>query len=380
MRSCQIKEKVSHRIAVSEMIVPRPSLRHTSSVTSVSRPSSFSCRLRNLFICSLSLRFVSYSVSDRNEYTIRCGSIIIGPPRRHFSFFPRKNAFGVILTEEFVNFITDNLQSIFSILIIFLLTVIAAQIAGIWMNRTVRRVKDKSQSGSTKLVMLKHMIVGVIYGIGFLIILYSVPSLRSFSTTLLASAGLATVVLGLAAQDTFGNIISGLAIVLFQPFNIGDMVTVEDTYGEVIDISLRHTTIETFDKRHIIIPNSSLNKLTVTNWTGRGEHVIWTLVMQISYGSDVERAREIMMEEARKSPYVMKTEEVRTLFGEDNLPDIKVRMIGLGAYTVDLRLDFWVYTRRDAFSAECAIREAVKNRFEAEPNVNIPFPHTTVLF
>ena len=283
--------------------------------------------------------------------------------------------------EEITTTLTTNTGTITSIIIILLVTFIVAQIASFWINKTVSTVKGRSQSGSTKLVMLKHIIVSAIYAVGFLIILYTIPALRTFSTTLLASAGLATVVVGLAAQDTFGNMVSGLAIVFFRPFDIGDTITVKEFYGEVIDINLRQTTLKTFDNKFIVIPNSSLNTLTITNWTANTDPtVIDTLVFGISYGSDIERARQIMIDEARKCPFVMKTEEVRAIHGDDEIPDVKARVIALSPYSVDIRLDFWLYKRPDFVAAETYLREAIKKRIDTEPTVHIPYPHTTVVF
>lgn len=264
---------------------------------------------------------------------------------------------------------------------ILAVTFIVAQIAGMWVSKMARSVGDKSRSGSTKLVMLRHVTVGAIYAVGLLIAVYTIPSLRTFSATLLAGAGLAAMVLGLAAQSTFSNMVSGLALVFFRPFDIGDKITVGSDYGEVIDINLRQTTLETFDNKRIIIPNSSLNSLTITNWTANADKtVIGTITIGVSYNSDIDKAREIMIEEARKSSYVMKSEEVRELHGDDELPDVKARVIELAPYSVDIRLDFWVYTRSDLFSAQTEIREAIKKRIDDEPSVSIPFPHTTVLF
>ncbi|WNY24838.1 mechanosensitive ion channel family protein [Methanolapillus millepedarum] len=277
-----------------------------------------------------------------------------------------------------VNVIYDNIGTVIYILVLLLLTALVARFVNNRFVKYSNRIENNMKMDITRFTMLRHVTIGCIYLAGIILILYTIPSLRSLSSTLLLSAGVIGIVIGIAAQDTFGNIISGIALTFFQPLRVGDLVTTDNVYGEVIDVNLRQTTIKTPDNRLVIIPNSVLNKATVTNWTLNDRSVRWPVVVQVSYESDIDIARQIMMEEARKNKYVMSPELVFRMH-PDVTDDVRVRMTGLDSSGINLSLDFWVADRDDAYSAECAIREGIKKRFDNEQRVTIPYPHMMII-
>lgn len=272
-----------------------------------------------------------------------------------------------------IEYFFANLPNLIFALIILISTVIAAKIINNRITKYSAKLQKRMHMGTTKFVMLKHLCIGFVYVIGLILIFYSIPSLRSLSSTLLASVGILGLVVGIAAQDSFGNLISGIALVFFQPFRVGDLITVGTNYGRVTDINLRQTTITTSDDRIIIIPNSTLNKETVVNWTYDDTLVRWSFVIQISYDSDIDRARAIMIEEARKDSNVL-SKEVLARKKPDVSQDVRARVADLASFGVNIILDFWVNDRDNAYTAEYAIRENIKKRFDKEPSVNIPFP------
>ncbi|WNY27187.1 mechanosensitive ion channel family protein [Methanolapillus ohkumae] len=276
------------------------------------------------------------------------------------------------------NAVLDNLGTVFYILVILILTAVVARFVGKKFQSYSESVEKSMKMDVTRFTMFRHVIVGSIYLAGIVLVLYTVPPLRAFSSTILVGAGVIGIVIGIAAQDTFGNIISGIALTFFQPFRVGDLITTDNVYGEVIDINLRQTTIKTSDNRLVIIPNSVLNKATVTNWTFDDRSIRWVVPVQISYESDVDLARKIMTEEARKNKYVMSPELVFRMHPEVT-EDVRVRMTGLAESGINLSLDFWVADRDDAYSAECAIREGIKKRFDDEPKITIPYPHMMII-
>ncbi|WP_338099541.1 mechanosensitive ion channel family protein [Methanolapillus africanus] len=274
--------------------------------------------------------------------------------------------------------IYDNIGTVIYILVLLLATTVIARFVNKRFINYSKRVEKNMKMDITRFTMLRHVTIGCIYLAGIILILYTIPSLRSLSSTLLLSAGVIGIVIGIAAQDTFGNIISGIALTFFQPLRVGDLVTTDNVYGEVTDVNLRQTTIKTPDNRLVIIPNSVLNKATVTNWTLNDRSVRWPVTVQISYESDVDLARKIMMEEARKNKYVMSSELVYRMHPEVS-EDVRVRMTTLDSSGINMSLDFWVADRDDAYSAECAIREGIKKRFDTEPSVTIPYPHMMII-
>ncbi|MBK6829965.1 MAG: mechanosensitive ion channel [Flavobacteriales bacterium] len=90
-------------------------------------------------------------------------------------------------------------------------------------------------------------------------IIYSIPSFKHIAVTVFAGAGILVAIVGLAAQDAFSNIISGVFIVAFKP-SAGDQVSVAGHSGVVEDITLRHTVIRTLENRRAIIPNGKIQR------------------------------------------------------------------------------------------------------------------------
>lgn len=270
-----------------------------------------------------------------------------------------------------IAYFIDNLPELIFSLIILMITIFVAKIVENRFTKYSGKFQKRMRMDPTKFTMMKHISVGFVYIIGLILIFYTIPGLRSISSTLLASVGLIGIILGIAAQDTFGNIISGIALVFFQPFRVGDLITVDGSYGRVTDINLRQTTILTSDDRIIIIPNSTLNKETVVNWTYDDTIIKWSFTVPISNDSDLDRAVQILIEEAKKNPYVL-SKEVLDRKKPGNSESVKARVSGMDGNETTLLLDFWVNDRDNAYSAEYAIREGIKRRFITDPLVELP--------
>jgi len=279
--------------------------------------------------------------------------------------------------EGMVVFFFENLSVFIFALVVLLITAIIAKIVERRINKYSDKLQKKMRGGSTRLTMLKHVSVGLVYLVGLALIFYSVPELRSLSSTLLASVGVIGLILGIAAQDTFGNIISGIALVFFQPFRVGDLITVGGHYGRITDINLRQTTIMTSDNRVIFIPNSVLNKETVINWTYEDTLVRWSFTIQITNNSDLNKVRRILIEEAQKSPYVLSQKDLALRKPDVAIP-VRARVSDSNGEFTAVLLEFWVNDRDNAYSAEYEIREGIKKRFEADESVSYSFNQLTV--
>jgi small-conductance mechanosensitive channel len=143
----------------------------------------------------------------------------------------------------------------------------------------------------------------------------------------------------------------------------------ENEYGTIEDITLRHTVIRTWQNKRLIIPNSRISEETIINWTIGDLTVLWKVDFGISYDSDIDLARSIILDEINKHPDVMHEED----------REANVRVTELGDFAVNLRATFWVSDRPTAWGTGAEIRESVKKRFDRE-GVEIPFPYRTVVF
>jgi small-conductance mechanosensitive channel len=273
--------------------------------------------------------------------------------------------------DNMVLFFIDSLPELFFSFIILIATVIVAKIVESRVNKRSERIQKRMRMDPTKFIMMKHVTVGFVYLVGLIIIFYTIPALQTFSAALFASVGLIGIIIGIAAQDSFGNILSGIALVFFHPFRVGDLITVDGNYGRVTDINLRQTALLTSDDRIIIIPNSVMNKETVINWTMTDPMVQWSFTVPISNDSDLDIAREILVSEALKSPNVL-TKEALARKNLNITAPVRARVSGMDGNGIYLLLDFWINDRDNAFSTECAIREGIFRRFSEEPAVDIP--------
>jgi len=105
-----------------------------------------------------------------------------------------------------------------------------------------------------------------------------------------------SVGIGLGLQKIIANFVSGLIILFERPVRIGDYVTIGEQSGTVSKIQIRATTLADLDNREILIPNEALISERVTNWTLSNSVTRLTVPVGIAYGSDTDKARDLMME------------------------------------------------------------------------------------
>jgi small-conductance mechanosensitive channel len=139
-----------------------------------------------------------------------------------------------------------------------------------------------------------------------MLILYAhlIPVLRAMGTALLAGASVASVVIGLAAQSTLGNLVAGVAITLYRPFRLGDTLQVTSPTGTEIGsvelISLGYTALRTFDGRLVVLPNSIAASQVTINLGNARTPAQLPIVIRVSRQTDVESARQLALRTARE--------------------------------------------------------------------------------
>lgn len=210
-----------------------------------------------------------------------------------------------MLLSDFNGLIPVNLAEIIFILAVAVFTFVAAKLVDKLMDAELRAMNKKMNVDQTSYNLLRHISVAVVYLIGLIIVVSSIPFLEKVSLALLAGAGFAGIVVGLAAQSTLGNIIAGISLAVFRPFRVGDRVNVMHEYGKITDITLRHTVLRTWDNRRVIIPNSVIGDEAIINWSIEDPTVNWPVDIGISYDSDIDLARKIITEEARRHVNVL---------------------------------------------------------------------------
>jgi small conductance mechanosensitive channel len=248
-----------------------------------------------------------------------------------------------------------------------------------WMiNRSFLKGDSKIKVDITRIKFFKNAASFIIWLIALGGIISLVPQLKTLAVTLFAGAGILIAIIGFAAQEAFSNIVSGIFIVIFRPFRVGDMIKVGNLdYGIVEDITLRHTVILSFQNKRIIIPNSVISSDTIVNDSIEETAVLEFIEIGISYDSDLDLAIKIVQEESEKHSFSFDNRTPKEK--EDGEPVIEVRVIGFEDSAVALRAYVWVKDPVNVFKMHHEVNKRVKKRFDAE-GIEIPFPHRTIVY
>lgn len=246
------------------------------------------------------------------------------------------------------------------------------------INRFIRLASTKLKVDPTQFNFLKNAVTFIIFLGAFIFIFYSIPVLKSFGITLFAGAGIIAAIIAFASQQAFANIISGIFIVIFKPLRVNDIVDIGNLpKGRVEDITLRHTVIRNYENRRLIIPNSVVSSEIITNSSIVDEHICNFIDMGISYDSDVDKAMEIMKNEAIKHPNYIdnRTAEQK----KENIDPVIVRLMGFGDSSVNLRAFVWSKDHTSGFQMKTDLFKSIKEQFDKN-NIEIPFPYRTLVF
>jgi small conductance mechanosensitive channel len=155
----------------------------------------------------------------------------------------------------------------------------------------------------TAISFLQQLGTAAIWVIMLILYAHLIPVLRAMGTALLAGASVASVVLGLAAQSTLGNLVAGIAITIYRPFRLGDTLQVTaptgTEIGTVEQISLGYTKLRTFDGRQVVLPNSVAASQIAINLGSASTPAPLTLAIRVSRQTDIEAARREALRTAR---------------------------------------------------------------------------------
>lgn len=188
-----------------------------------------------------------------------------------------------------------------------LLVVVIASIAWFLMNFidyffayvAENRVGDSSLEENKRARMImtyisvaRRILTIIIIIVAISVILSQFRSLEKLGISLLASAGLITIILGVAAQNTLGNIIAGIQIALTQPASIGDTVYIENEWGYVEDIRFTYMVVRTWDSRRLIVPLKDIISKPFENWSMTNAHQVRPVIVYADYHIDVQKVRE----------------------------------------------------------------------------------------
>jgi small conductance mechanosensitive channel len=226
---------------------------------------------------------------------------------------------------------------------------------------------DTRMIDRTSLMFVTQLVQIGIYLFALTFYAHLIPQLRTFGTALLTSVGVASVVVGFAAQNTLGNIVAGISLILYRPFEVDDHVQVAAPSGletgVVESLTLGYTVLRTDDNRRVVVPNSVMATQVMVNLTSRDPRAMLVLPIDVGYSADLDAARRILVDLARAHGDVTAV--------------VDCPVTHLGASAVRLTLRAWCPNTGAAKHAEFDLYEQAKRRFD-EAHIEMPISSMNV--
>lgn len=275
------------------------------------------------------------------------------------------------MNKETINYI---LLVVITAVVAIVLSLILRKVLSVFITKYAKKLK----TDPTNFSFIKNSVGFIIYTTAIMFIFFKIPYLKTIGTALFAGAGLVAVIIGFASQKAFANIISGIFILIFKPFKISDIIEFKDGQkGVVEEVTLRHTLIKDYENRRIIIPNSVISEETIINSNIQDEKIRKHVEFSISYDSNIDKAIDIIRDEALKHPLQVDNRSKQEIAKND--PCVIIRVISLSDFSVDLKAYIWTNGNDNAFALKCDLLKSVKQRFDNE-GIEIPFPYRTIVY
>ena len=226
--------------------------------------------------------------------------------------------------------------------------------------RAIANVMQKSNMDKTLEIFIGNLVRTVLF---LFIVIAAVNQLGVQTTSLIAVLGAAGLAIGLALQGSLSNFASGVLIVLFRPYKVGDFIEAAGVAGSVEDVQILTTVLNTGDNKRVIVPNSQIMGSIITNYSSNDQRRI-DLVVGVSYDDNIDKVRD----------------ELNALVAaEDRILDDPACLIAvseLADSSVNFVVRPWVKTA-DYSGVKFGLTEAIKKRFD-EVGISFPFPQQDV--
>jgi len=237
-------------------------------------------------------------------------------------------------------------------------------VIGKWIAKKVSNLFIKLLEKNKVDVTLTRFLHSIVYYTLVVVVLIAAAGQLGINTasflTIVGAAGLA---IGLALKDSLSNFSSGVMLILFRPYRVGDFATVGGVTGNVMSIDIFNTTLNTPDNQRVIVPNANITNDVITNVTANDTRRV-DLTIGIGYGDDVLKAKKVLGE-------ILKTEN-RVL----ETPAPKIAVSELADSSVNFVVRPWVKTS-DYWDVYFDLTEKIKLTFDQE-GISIPFPQQDV--
>ncbi len=252
--------------------------------------------------------------------------------------------------------------------LIALLTNIAVAAAilfgGIWLAKQIKKYVVLMMERRNVDALLASFSSNIVYvALVAFVVIAALSQLGIQTTSFVAIIGAAGLAIGLALQGSLANFASGVMIIAFRPFKVGDFIEAGGVAGVVEGIQIFSTQMRTGDNKAIIIPNSRITSGNITNYSAKDTRRV-DMIFGIGYGDDIKKAKDILMELITDDERILKD------------PEPLVAVSELGDSSVNFVVRPWVNSA-DFWGVKFDYTEAVKLRFDKE-GISIPFPQQDV--
>lgn len=200
-----------------------------------------------------------------------------------------------IITDEYY---VDFFQQIRTILLIFSITWFIVVAIHITKNQLLRRFDISTEDNLrarkylTQFNIIERIAIFIVVLISVGITLLTFEGIQEIGISILTSAGIAGIILGLSAQKVFGTIFAGIQIAIAQPIRIDDVVIVEGEFGRVEEIKLTYVVVNLWDKRRLVLPTTYFIEKPFQNWTRTSSEILGTVFIYVDYSFPVEVLRQ----------------------------------------------------------------------------------------
>lgn len=240
-----------------------------------------------------------------------------------------------------------------------LLGALLVLIVGRFVIKTVMKMVGKSKFMEKSEPTVAHFLTNFLrIGLNIILIVSIIAILGVPMASVVAAIASAGVAIGLALQGALSNLAGGIMILIFKPFRIGNFIDTGSGTGTVTDIGIFYTVLKTADNKEITIPNGTIMGAAITNYSVHETRRV-DFTFSVAYGTDVERVKSILLEEAAKHELVLKD------------PAPFARLAVQNASSLDFTLRVWVNSN-DYWTVNFDLLETINDRFIAE-KIEVPF-------
>lgn len=259
--------------------------------------------------------------------------------------------------DKFINIFWDRLPAVCIAIVVFSIFYMLSKLFKLFVRKAL---SDRSYTKQNLVLVLNRVGSSAIIFFGFLVSM--VIAIPGFTPGQLMSAlGIGSVAIGFAFKDIFQNLLSGILILLSEPFKIGDDIIVGGMEGTVEDIQIRATFLRSADGRRIVIPNATVYTSAVIVNTAYQRRRC-EFVVGIGYEDDIQKAKGIILSILDKNQTIL------------SQPGFSVNVIALADFSIDLKVLWWVDTTEIPTSASISeVQELVIEAF-TKHNISIPYP------